>query len=1195
MDFEERKKREPFGEDFGEKNRRRGEPRLVEQDDRNRRVFDQGESGWSEALPGVEPKLSSQLERRVQIGFLLGIVMLALIGVLAYRSVVRLRADAAWVDHTHQVISALREVMATTTDAETSARGFVITGDENFLAPLIAASGRVSGEVRTVRLLTADNAVQQKNMDVLEPLVSARINNIVKLLEVRRRGGFAEAEQEVASARGKAIQDKIRALIEKMERLEDGYLQQREEVAANSAKWTKTLVIGTGGLALCFIAIGMALLQRDFAGARQAEAELSQFTEQLEVRVWERTGELRAALGRLSESEELLSVTLSSIGDGVVTTDAQGLVTFLNGEAERLTGWRNEDAAGRPLKQVFQVVNEETREPLEDPAEKVLRLGKPVALANHTTLLARGGVETPIADSGSPIQDAEGKILGVVLVFRDCLTQRQSERHRQELLISQDHFRMLVSGVKDYAIFMLDLKGKVTTWNPGAERILEWRGGEIIGQDFWRFQGTDPSAQEKTQAELKRASAEGSYETEGWRFRKDGARFWASVVITPLRDEAGRDYGFATIMRDMTERRRIEQAIRDDEARLSAIVGSAMDAIITVNEQQVITLFNPAAEKMFRCSAGEAIGRSLERFVPHRFRAAHAGHIKKFGETHVTRRKMSSEATALFGLRVDGEEFPIEASISHVEFGSEKLFTVILRDVTERNKQEEEMRRQASILNQAIVMGRDMEGRMVLWTEGAEKFYGFERKHVIGTHFHSLLHTQFPMPLPQIEEALYRDGMWQGEVVHQRSDGSYVAVASRWILHRDAEGKPEQIVAMNQDMTGLKKAQASQLRSQKLESLGTLAGGIAHDFNNILLAITGNAKMAIADLPAEHPVQESLRQIAKAGVRATDLVRRIVAFSRPAEQQREVQEVRPVVEDALKLVRATLPANIVIKTEFGEQLPEVVLNEPQIHQAIVNLATNAAWAIGDREGKIEVGLEEVEIGAADVGLAPGLREGTWVRLRVADNGCGMDGATLARMYDPFFTTKPAGLGTGLGLSVVHGIVTNHEGAVVAHSEVGRGTEFCLYFPAALEKVPEVPAVEQTNAERVRTEHVMYVDDEESLVLLAKRLLTRLGYRVTGFTDAKEALETFRARPKAFDAVVTDLSMPGIFGLDFAQEILAARPEMLVMITSGYVRQQDQERAHGMGLPDIILKPTTVDELAKKLDEVLQERAKVKVS
>jgi CHASE3 domain sensor protein len=349
MDFEERKKREPFGEDFGEKNRRRGEPRLVEQDDRNRRVFDQGESGWSEALPGVEPKLSSQLERRVQIGFLLGIVMLALIGVLAYRSVVRLRADAAWVDHTHQVISALREVMATTADAETSARGFVITGDENFLAPLIAASGRVSGEVRTVRLLTADNAVQQKNMDVLEPLVSARINNIVKLLEVRRRGGFAEAEQEVASARGKAIQDKIRALIEKMERLEDGYLQQREEVAANSAKWTKTLVIGTGGLALCFIAIGMALLQRDFAWARQAEAELSQFTEQLEVRVWERTGELRAALGRLSESEELLSVTLSSIRDGVVTTDAQGLVTFLNGEAERLTGWRNEDAAGRPL------------------------------------------------------------------------------------------------------------------------------------------------------------------------------------------------------------------------------------------------------------------------------------------------------------------------------------------------------------------------------------------------------------------------------------------------------------------------------------------------------------------------------------------------------------------------------------------------------------------------------------------------------------------------------------------------------------------------------------------------------------------------------------------------------------------------------------------------------------------------------
>jgi signal transduction histidine kinase len=244
----------------------------------------------------------------------------------------------------------------------------------------------------------------------------------------------------------------------------------------------------------------------------------------------------------------------------------------------------------------------------------------------------------------------------------------------------------------------------------------------------------------------------------------------------------------------------------------------------------------------------------------------------------------------------------------------------------------------------------------------------------------------------------------------------------------------------------LKRVQTLQLRSQKLESLGNLAGGVAHDFNNILLAINGNAKLALEDLPPGHPACQNLSEIAKAGARAADLVRRILAFSRPQDQERKPQPVKPVVEEALELVRATLPASIHIDCAFSTDLPLVALDSTQLHQVIVNLATNASHAIGDKPGTITLRLDSRTFLAADRLAVPEVREGRYVCLTVSDDGCGMDRATLDRVFDAFFTTKSVGQGTGLGLSVVHGIVTSHGGAITAYSQPGYGTSFVLYFP-----------------------------------------------------------------------------------------------------------------------------------------------------
>jgi CheY-like chemotaxis protein/anti-sigma regulatory factor (Ser/Thr protein kinase) len=279
---------------------------------------------------------------------------------------------------------------------------------------------------------------------------------------------------------------------------------------------------------------------------------------------------------------------------------------------------------------------------------------------------------------------------------------------------------------------------------------------------------------------------------------------------------------------------------------------------------------------------------------------------------------------------------------------------------------------------------------------------------------------------------------------------------------------------------------------------------------------------------------------------------------------------------------------IEIRTAYADEVPVVSADASQIHQVIMNLITNAAHAIAGRVGLINVGLETVDVNEQLLHASIDLREGRYVRLAVSDDGCGMDQAMLERIFDPFFTTKPAGQGTGLGLSVVHGIMRGHNGAVTVYSQPGKGTTFHLYFPAATAQM-RVDQTEQREVARVRTERVLYVDDEASLVLLARRALERLGYQVTGHHDPAQALHDFNARPEAFDVVVTDLSMPGMSGFELARGVLAARPDIPLLMTSGYVRPQDEEAAHNIGVRAVILKPNTVDDLGKMLDRLFQER------
>jgi PAS domain S-box-containing protein len=739
----------------------------------------------------------------------------------------------------------------------------------------------------------------------------------------------------------------------------------------------------------------------------------------------------------------------------------------------------------------------------------------------------------------------------------------------------------------DDAIISKNLNGVITSWNAGAQRIFGYSPEETIGKPMLMLFPPDRVAEESNI--LRRlANGESIVPFESVRVRKDGTHILVSITLSPLRDSSGAVVGASKIARDITEPRRIEHVIEENEARLAAVIASTMDAVIAVNEQQYVTIFNPAAEKMFLCSAADAIATPLDRFIPRRFRQEHARHIHAFGETHTTRRSMGRMGS-LYALRSDGLEFPIEASISHTEVHGQKLFTVIIRDITERKRVEDVFRQQASLLDLAPVMVRDLDSRIVLWTRGAQQLYGYSKPEAMGQVSHELLQTQYPAPPEQIEETLRREGTWEGELTHRGRDGQLVTVVSQWVLHYDEMGKPVRILEVNADVTESKRAHTNQLRSQKLESLGTLAGGVAHDFNNILAAINGNAKMALDDLPPDHPVRPNLSEITKAGARAADLVRRILAFSRPQEQKREPQPVQPVVEEALKLVRATLPAAIQIETHFAANLPWVSVDATQIHQIIVNLTTNAGHAIGNKPGTITVRLIGRTMTPDDLRVTPDLKIGLYVCLSVSDDGCGMDRATLDRVFDPFFTTKPFGQGTGLGLSVVHGIVSGYGGAISVYSQPGQGTSFHLYFPAAAASASASTPAQAPSAKAGHHESILYVDDEEGLVMLGTIFLRRLGYQVTGHVDAAAALDDFRSRPNHFDALVTDLSMPHMSGFDLARQLLALRPGLPIIMASGYVRPEDQRAAEALGINRIILKPSTIDALGQALDEVLRSK------
>ena len=482
----------------------------------------------------------------------------------------------------------------------------------------------------------------------------------------------------------------------------------------------------------------------------------------------------------------------------------------------------------------------------------------------------------------------------------------------------------------------------------------------------------------------------------------------------------------------------------------------------------------------------------------------------------------------------------------------------------------------------------DRELRFTYVNPAVERIFGFSPEEWIGTRLADHCSTEevekFIRPVAKLMLGIRRDRqeiLFETRLHHR--DGQAVPVE---ILAKHLTDGRGQIIGMQGSARDirerkLQEKQRAELegqirQSQKIQSIGTLAGGIAHDFNNILAAVIGYTDLAMLELRKGIRQEAHLKEVIRAAMRAKELVRQILTFSRQSDQEKKPLQAGLIVKEVVKLIRSAISTTIDIESRVTST-GLVMANPTQIHQILMNLCTNASHAMEEKGGTLAIEAAEVELDEAFTRCYPELHPGKYLKMQVADSGTGIDPEVMSSIFEPYFTTKEPGTGTGLGLAVVHGIVKDHHGEITVESEYGKGSVFCVYLPLLKNEVEEIPEAEP----KIPTgrESILFADDEPSLVRTTKQILEQLGYRVTAATDSREALEIFSNDPDGFDLVITDMNMPKMPGDRLAAEMMKIRPNLPVVICTGYSRKLSEKKISATGLKGIIMKPFSRSELA----------------
>jgi len=667
----------------------------------------------------------------------------------------------------------------------------------------------------------------------------------------------------------------------------------------------------------------------------------------------------------------------------------------------------------------------------------------------------------------------------------------------------------------------------------------------------------------------------------------------SEIVINPD------DFGFqefkdiAVITDEMLKNlKRVEKDLEKTKEHYRLLVENQTDMIVKFDLEGQFQFVSPSFCNLFGKTRKELLGRSFMPFI----HKEDQNRVEKAFKS-VSQPPYTAHVEARF-LTKNGSRWQA-LSITAVLDKSKKAEAIVAvgRDIDDHKKvelaliQSEKQFRELFDSVTDLVYIQDMNGVFTSVNPAICRLFGHDRNSILGRSPADFMKPEFQPDFNSLYlEKIRSLGYHEGISCYFKKNMEKIYIEYKSSLVQSEDGEPY-ISGIGRDVTEkigsekkLKMLQQQMSQSQKMESIGTLAAGIAHDFNNILFPIVGHTELLLSDSPENSPFTASLEEIYTSALRARDLVKQILTFSRQTKSELKLMKMQPIIREALKLIRSSIPATIDIRQDINDDCGVIKADPTQLHQIVMNLSTNAYHAMADSGGVLKVGLKEIEQGQQDL-ITADIRPGTYACLTIADTGTGMDKQVMEKIFDPFFTTKETGRGTGMGLSVVHGIVNSMNGYIRVSSHPGKGAEFTVYFP--IEKnffEQEKPLVKESIQKG--SERILLVDDEEGILVMEKQLLERLGYQVSCRNSSSEALEVFSAHPDKFDLVITDMAMPELSGDKLSAELIKIRPDIPVLLCTGFSDTMSEETAGSLGIRGFLLKPVLMKDLAHKIRQVL---------
>jgi PAS domain S-box-containing protein len=753
---------------------------------------------------------------------------------------------------------------------------------------------------------------------------------------------------------------------------------------------------------------------------------------------------------------------------------------------------------------------------------------------------------------------------------------------------SEIRYKSIVENSHD-GILIVDDNYHLIYVNPELCNMLGYAIDEIIGKDFRRFLDEESQKIVTDNYLGRQRGQEASSQYEFNIVHKNGDTRRVQIRSTAIKDLKNGTQTYAQLL-DITEKRATEKALQQSEKTYRDIFENTGTATVIIDKNKKILTANTEFVQLSGYSKEEIEGQmSWTNFVSE-------NDLLRMKQYHSNRRKGSEEVPTVYEFKfVDrsGNEKYILNKVNMIS-GTEKSVASLL-DITEitnakieLKESENKFRSITSSAKDAIIM-MDGSGKISYWNKAAEGLFGYSGSEIVGEELHRVIApadqcSNFFTAFPKFQKS--GNGSVIGKTIEltglNKEGLRFPIELSVSALKQDGEWYSIGIV---RDISNRKKLEKELRQAYKMEAIGTLAAGIAHDFNNILSAIVGYTQLLQLRMPNEDKAANHINEILKACNRAKELVQQILTFSRQSEHELKPVSVVSIVKEALKLLRASLPATIEIKQNLkGESL---VMGDPtQIHQILMNLCTNASHAMQAKGGLLEIDLQDTILGQDITAQYPDLKPGSYLKLTVSDTGHGIPRNVLEQIFNPFFTTKEKGEGTGMGLAVVHGIVKKYGGNIGVYSEPGKGSKFDVFIPAIESDV--TPDKNTEEAVSGGTEQILIVDDEPALVEIGEQFLRGLGYRVVSRTSSMEVLSLLKVQSDKFDLVITDMTMPQMTGVKLAEELAASRIDIPIILCTGFSHGMTAEKARQIGIKGIIMKPIIRSELAKIVRQVLDE-------